>query len=90
MCKFFLPVFFWYLYCTVLPSLFLVILIYHSIPAPVSVGKRGEQGRMDYRLSASTHPAVCIDTKYASFLDDAFSLSPETGELLIHVVDVVS
>lgn len=45
---------------------------------------------MDYRQSAGAHPAVCIDTKYASFLDDAFSLSPETGELLIHVVDVVS
>ena len=45
---------------------------------------------MDFRLSSSAHPAVCIDTKYASFLDDAFSLSPETGELLIHVVDVVS
>ncbi|KAJ1440584.1 RNB domain-containing protein [Ochromonadaceae sp. CCMP2298] len=51
-------------------------------------GKKGPSGRMDYRISAQEHPAMCIDTKYASFYDDAFSLSPETGELLVHVVDV--
>ena len=45
---------------------------------------------MDYRASSDRHPPLCIDTKYATFLDDAFSLSPETGELLVHVVDVVS
>lgn len=44
---------------------------------------------MDYRGTAQAHPALCVDTRYASFLDDALSLSPETGELLVHVVDVV-
>ena len=32
---------------------------------------------------------MCVDGKKASFLDDAFSISPETGEVLVHVVDVV-
>ena len=27
--------------------------------------------------------------KKAYFLDDAFSISPETGEVLVHIVDVV-
>ena len=34
------------------------------------------------------HPVLCVDGKMATFLDDAFSLSPETGEILVHVVDV--
>jgi hypothetical protein len=55
-----------------------------------SPGKRGPSGRMDYRSTAAAHPAMCVDARYASFLDDALSLSPETGELLVHVVDVVS
>lgn len=33
---------------------------------------------------------ICLDAKYTTFFDDAFSLSPATGELLIHVVDVVN
>ena len=43
---------------------------------------------MDYRWNALEHPAICIDNRRASFYDDAFSLSPETGELLVHIVDV--
>jgi len=56
---------------------------------PVPAGLRGPSGHVDYRLDADAHPALCIDTKFATFYDDAFSLSPETGEILIHVVDVV-
>lgn len=57
--------------------------------APVSrAGKRGYSGRFDYREGSQAHPAICVDSKSASFLDDAFSLSPETGEILVHVVDV--
>jgi len=41
-------------------------------------------------VNTDEHPPICIDTKYASFYDDAFSLSPATGELLVHVVDVVN
>lgn len=52
------------------------------------VGKKGPSGKMDYRNSI-IHPALCVDNKKATFLDDAFSLNPETGELLVHVVDVV-
>jgi len=51
-------------------------------------GKRGPSGRMDYRPSSELHPVICIDSRKASFLDDAFSLSPDTGELLVHIVDV--
>ena len=43
---------------------------------------------MDFRSNAQEHPAICIDNRRASFFDDAFSLSPETGELLVHIVDV--
>lgn len=58
--------------------------------APVSrTGKRGFSGRFDYREGSQMHPVICVDSKSASFLDDAFSLSPETGEVLVHVVDVV-
>ena len=53
-----------------------------------SVGKKGPSGKMDYRNSIQ-HPALCVDNKRATFLDDAFSLNPETGELLVHVIDVV-
>jgi RNB domain len=53
-------------------------------------GKKGPAGRMDYRSSNLENPVICIDSKKASFLDDAFSLSPETGEILIHIADVVS
>ena len=52
-------------------------------------GKRGPSGRMDYRSNNDEHPVICIDGSKAVFLDDAFSLSPETGEILVHVVDVV-
>ena len=51
-------------------------------------GKRGLSGRMDYRGSNQEHPVICIDGSKAVFLDDAFSLSPQTGEILVHVVDV--
>jgi RNB domain len=51
-------------------------------------GKRGPSGRMDYRSAAEENPPICIDSSKASFYDDAFSLSPETGELLVHIVDV--
>jgi hypothetical protein len=51
-------------------------------------GKRGIAGRMDYRANNEQHPIICIDGSKAVFLDDAFSLSPETGEVLVHVVDV--
>lgn len=51
-------------------------------------GKRGPSGRMDFRSSNQAHPVICIDGSKAVFLDDAFSLSPETGEILVHVVDV--
>lgn len=55
---------------------------------PVSkLGKKGWQGRADLR--ASRHPVLCLDAKYATFFDDAYSLSPETGEILVHVVDVM-
>lgn len=52
-------------------------------------GKKGPSGRMDYRSNNAEHPVMCVDGKKASFLDDAFSISPETGEVLVHVVDVV-
>lgn len=61
-----------------------------SYSEPVPAGLRGPSGHVDYRLDADAHPALCIDTKFATFYDDAFSLSPDTGEILIHVVDVVS
>eukprot|EP00600_Ochromonadales_sp_CCMP1393_P004792 CAMPEP_0174963928 /NCGR_PEP_ID=MMETSP0004_2-20121128/5595_1 /TAXON_ID=420556 /ORGANISM="Ochromonas sp., Strain CCMP1393" /LENGTH=1175 /DNA_ID=CAMNT_0016212593 /DNA_START=146 /DNA_END=3673 /DNA_ORIENTATION=+ len=54
------------------------------------VGKKGPSGRMDYRADTQLHPPICIDTKYASFYDDAFSLSPSTGEILVHVADVAA
>ena len=46
-------------------------------------------GKMDYRSSYKKNPVICIDNKRASFLDDAFSVSADTGEILVHVVDVV-
>ena len=52
------------------------------------IGKKGPSGKMDYRNNLQ-HPALCVDNKRATFLDDAFSLNPETGELLVHVIDVV-
>eukprot|EP01031_Cornospumella_fuschlensis_P027982 gene27982-33790_t len=52
-------------------------------------GKRGFQGRIDLRANAAAHPVLCVDAKSATFFDDAFSLCPETGELLVHIVDVV-
>ena len=52
-------------------------------------GKKGPSGRMDYRSNTAEHPVMCVDGKKASFLDDAFSISPDTGEVLVHVVDVV-
>ena len=53
-------------------------------------GERASSGHMDYRRTAQLHPALCVDAAGTSFRDDAFSLSPGTGELLVHVVDVVS
>ncbi len=50
-------------------------------------GKRIPNGRMDYRGSTD-HPVICLDPNRASFFDDGFSLSPATGELLIHISDV--
>lgn len=55
--------------------------------APGKVGRRGPDGRVDLR---DGRPVVCIDAARAVFFDDAFSLSPQTGELLVHVVDVCS
>lgn len=52
------------------------------------VGKVNVYGRMDYRALSEEHPPICIDASYASFFDDAFSLSPSTGEILIHIADV--
>ena len=51
-------------------------------------GKKGPNGRMDYRGVADTHPPICMDGSKATFFDDAFSLNPATGELLVHIVDV--
>ena len=55
---------------------------------PGKVGKRGPSSRMDYRLAVNTHQAICVDNKRATFFDDCFSLSPETGEVLVHISDV--
>jgi hypothetical protein len=58
-------------------------------------------GKTDFRPSSSTtsntgntatmyvHPVLAVDAAHASFLDDAFSLSPDTGELMIHITDVM-
>ena len=51
-------------------------------------GKKGPSGRMDYRENIE-HPVMCIDNKRTAFYDDAFAISPSTGELLVHVVDVI-
>ena len=56
---------------------------------PVRDGKKSPIGRMDYRASSKRNPIICIDNKRASFFDDAFSISPETDEILVHVVDVM-
>jgi hypothetical protein len=55
---------------------------------PGKPGKRGPSGRMDFRGAQEAHPPICIDGSKAVFLDDAFSLNPSTGELLVHIVDV--
>lgn len=55
---------------------------------PSKAGKRGPSGRMDFRGVHEAHPPICIDGSKAVFLDDAFSLNPSTGELLVHIVDV--
>eukprot|EP01038_Epipyxis_sp_PR26KG_P005011 gene5011-6998_t len=61
---------------------------------PGKIGKIGMSGlltsRRDYRANNDIHPVIAIDSKYATFFDDAFSLSPETGEILIHVSDVMN
>lgn len=62
----------------------------NTMDPTVKSGKKSASGRMDYRTSISEHPVICIDNKYASFYDDAFSLSPDTGELLVHISDVMS
>ena len=51
-------------------------------------GRKGPSGRMDYRESIE-HPSMCIDNKRTAFYDDAFGISPSTGELLVHVIDVM-
>lgn len=56
---------------------------------PNAAGKRGPHGLIDYRSSRKQHPVICLDNANAAFLDDAFSISPETGEILIYVTDVV-
>ena len=53
-------------------------------------GKKGPSGRMDYRGIRDIHPPICMDGSKTVFLDDAFSLNPETGELLVHIVDVAN
>jgi exoribonuclease R len=53
----------------------------------VRAGKQRTGGRVDYRADSLTHPLFCIDASRASFYDDGFSLSPATGELLIHIAD---
>ena len=55
---------------------------------PAKVGKKGPAGRLDFRGAAAMHPVICLDNRRTSFFDDGFSLSPETGELLIHIADV--
>ena len=52
------------------------------------VGKKGPAGRLDFRGASAMHPVICLDNRRTSFFDDGFSLSPETGELLIHIADV--
>jgi exoribonuclease R len=54
-----------------------------------TAGKKGPSGLIDYRGNNAEHPVLCVDGKKATFLDDAFSISPETGEVLVHIVDVV-
>lgn len=54
------------------------------------VGKIGPTGRLDFRAAADTNPVLCIDQRKAEFFDDAFSLSPRTGELMIHVTDATN
>jgi len=56
---------------------------------PGTAGKKGPSGLIDYRGNSADHPVLCVDGKKATFLDDAFSISPETGEVLVHIVDVV-
>lgn len=41
----------------------------------------------DFRAQ-ETSPVITIDTKNTEFFDDGFSISPETNELYIHVVDI--
>lgn len=55
--------------------------------APPKSGKRGPSGRVDLR--ASEHALICVDTRRTTFFDDGFSLSPETGEIFIHIADVM-
>ena len=52
------------------------------------IGKAGRSGRMDFRGGNDAHPVICLDSKRASFFDDGFSLSPATGEVLVHIADV--
>jgi hypothetical protein len=56
---------------------------------PGTAGKKGPSGLIDYRGNNADHPVLCVDGKKATFLDDAFSISPETGEVLVHIIDVV-
>jgi hypothetical protein len=49
---------------------------------------RAPEGKADLRRLAVTHQPLCIDSDRSVFRDDAVSLSPDTQEVLIHVVDV--
>jgi hypothetical protein len=44
-------------------------------------------GRKDLRNHAKIHPVFCLDTANSLFYDDAFSLSPETSEIFVHIVN---
>jgi hypothetical protein len=44
-------------------------------------------GRKDLRSHSQLHPVFCLDTANSLFYDDAFSLSPESSEIFIHIVN---
>jgi hypothetical protein len=53
-------------------------------------GKSSLRGRVDLRAVSGSRPVICLDSRRTAFSDDAFSLSPSTGEVFVHVVDAVS
>jgi hypothetical protein len=62
--------------------------IYANEPV-ANVGKKGKLGLKDFRGSSRENPMLCIDRRNTKFSDDAFSLSPATGEILIHIANVM-